>query len=103
MYGKLEYSLEQTMSRHDRLNQDDYYDLAKPENRPSTKAEMSEGALYKENWDMPAQSLIREDDIEVFIRATAYRNKLLKTMNKFMSRLKWLALDQKYAIFEKSI
>lgn len=41
MYGKLEFNLEQTISRHERLSQNDYYDLAKPENRPSTKAEMN--------------------------------------------------------------
>jgi len=38
LYGKLEYNLEQAMSRQERLNQNDYFDTAKPENRPSTKA-----------------------------------------------------------------
>ena len=52
---------------------------------------------------MPAQSLIREDDIEVFIRGTTYRNKVNKTVNKFISRLKWLPMEQKYKIFEKVI
>ena len=103
LYGKLEYSLEQAMSRHDRLNQNDYYDMAKKEFRPSTKAEMSEGALYVENFDMPPQSLIREDDIEVFIRGTTYRNKINKTVNKLMSRLKWMAMNKKYYVYEKAI
>lgn len=36
LYGKLEFNLEQAMSRYDRLSQQDNYDTAKPENRPST-------------------------------------------------------------------
>jgi hypothetical protein len=103
LYGKLEFNLEQACSRHERLFQEDYYDSAKPENRPSTKADMDENALYIENFDIPAQSLIREDDIEVFVRATTYKNKLTKVVNKFICRLKWLAIESKYKVFECAI
>ena len=48
MYGKLEYSLEQAMARHDRLIQADNYDGATPEGRPHTQAEGG-GALYVED------------------------------------------------------
>jgi hypothetical protein len=54
LYGKLEFNLEQACTRHERLSQEDYYDSAKPENRPSTKADMNENALYIENFDIPA-------------------------------------------------
>ena len=46
--------------------------------------------------------MIREDDVEVFLRATTYRNKVCKVVNKFLSRLKWLPLQHGYDIFEKS-
>lgn len=52
LFGKLEFSLEQTMSRYERLIQDDYYDQAKPENRPSTKADMNENPMYIENFEI---------------------------------------------------
>jgi hypothetical protein len=42
------------MNRYDRLNQNDYFDLAKPENRPSTKTSLNDGALYVENFDIAA-------------------------------------------------
>jgi hypothetical protein len=48
-------------------------------------------------------SLIREDDIEVYVRGTTYRNKINKVMNKFMSKIKWLPLQHKHQIFERAI
>lgn len=51
---------------------------------------------------MPGQSLIKEDDVEIFLRATTYRNKVSKVVNKFLSRLKWLPLQHRYDIFEKT-
>jgi hypothetical protein len=36
LFSKLEFSLEQAMSRRDRLDQDDFYNEAVPEVRPST-------------------------------------------------------------------
>jgi len=47
--------------------------------------------------------LIREDDIEVYIRGVSYKNKVSKTVNKFMTRLKWIPLEQRYEIFEKAM
>ena len=101
IYGKLEYSLEQAMARHDRLIQADAIHMAKPDIRPRTKAENG-GSLYVEDVDMPGQSMIREDDVEIFLRATTYRNKVSKVINKFLSRLKWLPLQHRWDIFEKS-
>lgn len=63
---------------------------------------MGGGALYVENFDIQPQSLIREDDLEVYIRGTSYRNKVNKTINKFLTRVKWLPLKQKYQIYEKA-
>lgn len=37
------------MMRHDRLNQNDYFDSLKNNERPSTRADISGGALYVEN------------------------------------------------------
>ena len=101
MYGKIEYSLEQAMSRYDRLSQEDFYDVAIPKERPNTRAELGEGSLYVENVDMLPQSLIREDDVEIYVRGVAYRNKVSKVVNKYMSRLKWLPMQHRYAIYEK--
>jgi hypothetical protein len=49
------------------------------------------------------QSLIREDDVEVYLRGTSYRGKLLKLMNKFLSRLKWLPLQSRYEVYESAL
>jgi len=71
--------------------------------RPSTKADFGGGALYVENFDIAPQSLIREDDIEVYLRATTYRNKINKVLNKFLSRAKWVPLKHKFSIYEQAI
>jgi len=91
------------MQRFDRLNQDDSYDEGKPENRPGTKAELGSGSLYVEKVDLLPQSLIKEDDVEIYIRGVTYSNKVSKVVNKFISRLKWLPLEKRYEIFEKAI
>ena len=51
---------------------------------------------------MLPQSLIREDDIEIFTRGVSYRNKVSKVINKYMSRLKWLPMQHRYKIYEKA-
>jgi hypothetical protein len=43
---------------------------------------------------------VRADDIEVFVRGTTYRNKVNKVMNKFLARLKWVALQSNLDIFD---
>ena len=53
MYGKLEFNLEQSMSRHERLSQNDFYESLTRAKRPSTKSDESGGALYVENFDIP--------------------------------------------------
>jgi hypothetical protein len=104
IYGKLEYNLEQAVNRQERLDQEDNYDKAKPELRPRTKSKEPGGSsLYVEKFDLKPQSLIREDDIEVYIRGVAHKNKLNKTVNKFISRLKWLPMLHKQTIYEGAV
>ena len=52
LFGKIEYSIEQALSRVERLEQDDFFDKAVPERRPHTVAELGEGSLYVENVDL---------------------------------------------------
>ena len=88
MCGKLEFNLEQAMIRYEILNQDDFYDQAIPENRPHSKAEAGNGSLYVENDLMAPQSLIRDDDVEVYLRWVSYKNKVIQMTNKLLIRLK---------------
>ena len=108
LYGKLEYSLEQAMQRNERLEQEDMFDMADPtctsfRFRPNTKAEHGTGSLYVEKVDLEPQSLIREDDVEIWLRSVTYRNKVSKVVNKFMSRLKWLPMQSQYKIYEEAM
>jgi hypothetical protein len=103
IYGKLEFNLEQAILRNERLEQDDQYDAAINEPRPSTKNEESGCALYVEKFDLNPHSLVKEDDIEVYIRGVSHKNKLNKLVNKFMSRLKWLPMKNKYEVFENAV
>jgi hypothetical protein len=71
--------------------------------RPTSKAKKNEGTLYVEIKDMPAQSSIRQDDIEVYMRHVVYEGKINKLVNKFMARLKWMPLSERFDIFESSV
>lgn len=103
MFGKIEFNLEQAIKRCERLEKDDFFDTAKANNRPGTKASVGGGSLYVENSDLAPQSLIREDDVEVYIRGVSYRNKVNKLVNKFMSRLKWMPLERRFEIFTLAV
>ena len=59
--------------------------------------------MYVENVDLEPQSLLREDDIQIFSRSCSYRNKVSKAVNKFMSRLKWLPMLHRFEIYEKAL
>jgi hypothetical protein len=61
------------------------------------------GAQYVENADIKQQTLIKEDDVEVFVRSTVYKNKVNKTLNKLISRLKWIANKSKFEIYEQAV
>lgn len=74
-----------------------------PELRPTSKAKQNEGTLYVEIKDLPAQSAIRQDDLETYMRHLTYSNKINKLMNKFLARLKWIPLCNRYEIFEKMV
>jgi hypothetical protein len=59
--------------------------------------------LYVEHKDLKSQSLIREDDVEVQTRGITYKNKVSKTVNKFLSRLKWTPLEKRYDIYKRAL
>jgi hypothetical protein len=49
IYGKLEYNLEQAIQRNERLEQEDSWERAIPETRPSTRSSETDGhSLYVE-------------------------------------------------------
>ena len=68
----------------------------------SNDHEVNDYAWAYEDDAMAPQSLIREDDIEIYTRAVSYRNKVSRVVNKFMSRLKWMPLQHRFEIFERA-
>lgn len=82
---------------------DDYTLGMHPELRPTSKAKQNEGTLYVEIKDLPPQSAIRSDDIETYLRHITYTNKINKLVNKFMARLKWIPICNRYQIFENMV
>ena len=104
MFSKLEYNLEQAMTRHDRLSQPDFYEVAKTgESRPTSQKKAGQTSLYVENVEIDPLSLIREDDIEVYVRGWTYKNKVNKTANKLLSHLKWVPMRDKSKIYADSV
>ena len=110
-YGKMEYEMENAMTRCDRLEGDDDYEASLNVQRPNTKAKEG-GSLYVENTELvsilyfisyidiqePISSL-RRDDIEVYLRTVTYEQKISKLVSKFLARLKWMPLYKRYEIF----
>lgn len=70
MFGKLQFSIEQTHARIQRLNQEDHFESPQ---RPSTQ--LSGEQQYIENFEIPEQTVMREDDIEVYLRDQCWVSK----------------------------
>lgn len=102
MFGKLELNLDQTMDRLERLSQEDFFDTTSSQNKPSAR-DSHGNSQFVENFDIAPQSLIREDDVEVYIRGVVYKNKVSRVVNKFIQRIKWLPLNKKTEVFESAV
>ena len=101
-YAKWEYDMENSIKRYERLDFEDGFDQAKTFKRPNTKAKEG-GSLYVENSDLEPMSIIRQDDVEVYLRTVTYDQKISKLMTKFLARLKWLPLYRRFEIWSDSV
>ena len=101
-YGKLEYDMENSLNRFDRLDGEDDFDGASTFPRPNTKAKEG-GSLYVENTHLEPVSSIRMDDVEVFLRRTTYEQKLNKLVGKFLGRLKWMPLERRWEVWTAAV
>jgi hypothetical protein len=70
--------------------------------RPSTKAKVG-GSLYVENLHPPAISAIRQDDIEIWMRIQTYLSRCSRVFNKLIDKLKWVAMQNRFEIYESSM
>jgi hypothetical protein len=48
-------------------------------------------------------SIIRQDDVEVYMRQVAYDQKVNRLMSKFLARLKWLPLYRRFEIWTDAV
>lgn len=99
--GKLQWDIDSAVKRAQRLAVDDDYERGLQSHlRPTSRSKQNDGTLYVEIKDLPAQSCIREDDLEVYLRCVTYSGKVTKMVNKFLARLKWLPLSKRFDVFE---
>jgi len=59
--------------------------------------------LYVENTDLEPMSIIKQDDIEVYLRTVCYDQKINKLMSKFLARLKWLPLHARFEVWNETV
>lgn len=94
--------MENSINRFERLDFDDGYEGSKTFQRPNTRAKEG-GSLYVENTDLEPMSIIKQDDIEVYLRTVCYDQKVNKLMTKFLARLKWLPLHARFDIWNETV
>lgn len=100
--SKLQTEKEICIKRSQRLEGRDDFAKAKVYKRPSTKAKVG-GSLYVENLHPPPISCIRQDDIEVWLRRQTYLNKCYRVFDKFLEKIKWIPMLERFEIFEESM
>ena len=92
--------IENAIKRFERLYFEDGYDTGKNKifKLPNTKAKEG-GSLYVENTDLEPVSVIRADDVVIYLRTVTYGQKINRLMTKYLARLKWLPLHRSFEIF----
>lgn len=48
-------------------------------------------------------SIIRQDDIEIYLRSVTYDQRINRLMSKFLVRLKWLPLYRRFEIWTDAV
>lgn len=48
-------------------------------------------------------SIIRQDDVEVYLRSITYDQRINRLMSKFLARLKWLPLYRRFEIWTDAV
>jgi hypothetical protein len=84
---------------------DDNFDKCDPKERPhptSTTGRNEGKPLYVEVPCKDPNSLIRQDDVESYIRTTTYQNKLFRGSMKFVNNIKWMPYLKRFEIWRSS-
>jgi hypothetical protein len=109
MVGRLQQELDSANDRSERLSVEDSYDAAvdssqkRPQPTSTDVAAGKEGTLlYVEAPDKYINSVIRQDDIEVFLRLETYRGKLFRLSEKLVDSIKWLPYSHRFDIWKAS-
>jgi hypothetical protein len=109
MIGRLQKEVDACRNRSERLRIDDHYDDAVDKNavRPQPIATeddepKTQTLLYVETIDKAINSSIRQDDLEVYMRITTYRNKLFRLPEKLATTLRWIPYSDRFEIWQES-
>lgn len=118
MYAQLEYEIESTLKRQERLEQKDGFEELRDgaHTRPET-AQNNSSAQRNMPRDERLQELqeerksgadrrkepisaLRIDDFEVYLRLQTYQTKIFRPCLKFIARAKWLPTTESLNIFK---
>ena len=98
-------------NRTERLQIEDSYDSAvnplekRPQPISSDKNEIGQEEttlLYNEKPEKSINSVIRLDDVEVYLRIQTYREKLFRHAQKLANGVKWLPYSRRWGIWKQS-
>ena len=108
-YGRIEYEIENAIKRHDRLVQKDGYEEVRDGSmkRPRQTEEDNETAYEQaqkredniQDRTTDPVSCIRLDDFEVLLRVQTYQNKIIRPMQKFLAKAKWVSTTKSIEIY----
>lgn len=105
--GRLQEEIDSALSRAERLQVDDSYDAAVDTSaqrpQPTSKDHEAGGQhtlLYVEAPEKCINSVVRQDDVEVYLRIQTYRNKLYRAPEKLAASIKWLPYSHRFDVWK---
>ena len=97
-YSKIQFELENSTKRYQRLEGEDHF--ATPEKRPQRLE--ANGDIQRDDLkveDIPKQSALRLDDLDVYNRIVTYEEKCSRGANKFINKTKWTPLTHRFDVY----
>lgn len=105
LFQKVQTEYDLAFERSERLNLDDgfqdFYKIKKP-HPTATEGKHSGKPLYIESEERLPCSSLRQDDIEVYLRVTTFRNQLFRIPNKLLSLMKWMKYSDRFEMLKEA-
>ena len=95
-FSKIQFELENCVKRFNRLDGEDHFGSSEELPAPIEEEE-------RDRKEKTLQSVLRPDDIDIYLRCITYEERIAGTADKFVQRAKWVPLVHRFEVYKDSV